>query len=295
MNKAGGGDQERQRRSYETGARWAKERMGRERPADAAALSRVNDSDIVVVRGTYDRVEQVLGALELPFVVVGADDVPRLELRPEQLLVVNCPGELPGRALPLVEGFVRGGGSLLTTDWALRHVIEPAFPGLVAYNERPTRDDVVRIELLTTENPLLAGVLEAGDDPQWWLEGSSYPIRVVDPDRVEVLITSSEMAARYGEAAICVRFDWGGGEVLHMVSHYYLQRTELRSARHAMSSAAWAEEKGVSTPSPASEDLSLGEVEAAYSSTRFLANLVASKKRRGTAPDDSVDDQGDAD
>jgi hypothetical protein len=295
MTEAGGGDQERQRRSYETGARWAKERMGRERPADAAALSRVNDSDIVVVRGVYDRVEQVLGALELPFVVVGADDVPRLELRPEQLLVVNCPGELPGRALPLVEGFVRGGGSLLTTDWALRHVIEPGFPGLVAYNERPTRDDVVRIELLTTENPLLAGVIEAGDDPQWWLEGSSYPIRVVDPDRVEVLITSSEMAARYGEAAICVRFDWGAGEVLHMVSHYYLQRTELRSARHAMSSAAWADEKGVSAPSPASEDLSLGEVEAAYSSTRFLANLVASKKRRGTATDDSVDDQGDAD
>jgi hypothetical protein len=295
MTEAGGGDQERQRRSYETGARWAKERMGRERPADAAALSRVNDSDIVVVRGVYDRVEQVLGALELPFVVVGADDVPRLGLRPEQLLVVNCPGELPGRALPLVEGFVRGGGSLLTTDWALRHVIEPAFPGLAAYNERPTRDDVVRIELLTTENPLLAGVIEAGDDPQWWLEGSSYPIRVVDPDRVEVLITSSEMAARYGEAAICVRFDWGAGEVLHMVSHYYLQRTELRSARHAMSSAAWADEKGVSAPSPASEDLSLGEVEAAYSSTRFLANLVASKKRRGTATDDSVDNQGDED
>jgi hypothetical protein len=294
MNQAGGGDQDRQLRSYETGARWAKERMSRERPADAAALSRVTDSDIVVVRGVYDRVEQVLGALELPYVVVGPDDLPRLELRPEQLLVVNCPGHVPGRALPLVEAFVRGGGSLLTTDWALRHVIEPAFSGLLAYNERPTRDDVVRIELLTTENPLLAGVLESGDDPQWWLEGSSYPIRVLDPDRVEVLITSSEMAARYGEAAICVRFDWGEGEVLHMVSHYYLQRTELRSARHEQDAAAWAEEKGVSAPSPASEDLSLGEVEAAYSSTRFLANLVASKKRRGTAPGDSKDDQEDA-
>ena len=189
---------------------------------------------------------------------------------------------MPGRALPLVEAFVRAGGSLLSTDWALRHVIEPAFPGLVAYNERPTRDDVVRIELLTTENPLLAGVLESGDDPQWWLEGSSYPIRVLDPGRVEVLITSSEMAARYGEAPICVRFDWGAGEVLHMVSHYYLQRTELRSARHAMSSADWAEEKGVSPPPKRYADLSLGEVESASSSARLLANLVARSKRRGT-------------
>ncbi len=291
MSQAVGEDQERRRRSYEMGARWTKERMSRERPADAAALAAITDSDIVVIRGAYDRVEQVLGALELPYVVIDPTDLPRLELRPDQLLVVNCPGELPERALPLVEGFVRRGGSLLTTDWALRHVIEPAFPGLLAYNERPTRDDVVRIELLTFENPLLAGVIEPGDDPQWWLEGSSYPIRVVDPDRVEVLITSSEMAARYGEAAICVRFDWGEGEVLHMVSHYYLQRTELRSARHQQDSAAWAAEKGVSAPSAASQDLSLGEVEAAYSSTRFLANLVASKKRRGTGSVDAADDE----
>ncbi len=286
MTQSSSEDQDRQSRSYETGARWAKERMSRERPADAAALATVRQSDIVAVRGEYDRVEQVLGALELPFVVADPADLPRLELRPEQLLVLNCPGHVPERAVPRIEAFVRGGGSLLSTDWALRHVIEPAFPGLVAYNERPTRDDVVRIELLTTENPLLAGVLESGDDPQWWLEGSSYPIRVLDPDRVEVLITSSEMAARYGEAAICVRFDWGAGEVLHMVSHYYLQRTELRSARHEQDAAAWAAEKGVTPPSPQSADLSLGEVESASSSARFLANLVASKKRRGATGDD---------
>ena len=95
MSQSSSVDQDRQSRSYETGARWAKERMSRERPADAAALARVKDSDIVVVRGCYDRVEQVLGALELPFVVVGPGDVPRLELRPEQLLVVNCPGPCP--------------------------------------------------------------------------------------------------------------------------------------------------------------------------------------------------------
>jgi hypothetical protein len=278
---------DRQRRSYETGARWAKERMGSERPADAAALDQVKDGDIVVVPGGYDRVEQVLEALGLPFVVVAPSDIPRLELRPQQLLVVNCPGHVPQRTLPLIEAFVRAGGSLLTTDWTLRHLVEPAFPGLVAYNERPTRDDVVRIELLSTDNPLLAGVREPGDDPQWWLEGSSYPIRVLDADRVDVLITSTEMAARYGEAPICVRFDWGEGEVLHMVSHYYLQRTELRSARHAMSSAAWAEEKGVSPPASRYSDLSLGEVESAQSSSRFLANVVARNKRRTTEQVDS--------
>ena len=44
--------------------------------------------------------------------------------------------------------FVESGGTLFTTDWALRNVIEPAFPGIIEYNDMPTGDDVVRIEVL---------------------------------------------------------------------------------------------------------------------------------------------------
>ena len=44
---------------------------------------------------------------------------------------------------------------------------EPAFPGILAYNERPTADDVVRIEMCSHDNPVLTAVMDGRDDPQW--------------------------------------------------------------------------------------------------------------------------------
>jgi hypothetical protein len=206
--------------------------------------------------------------------------VARLRLRPDQLVVVNCPGNLDRAALDVVERFVRAGGSLFTTDWALKHVIEPAFPGTIAYNGRATADDVVRIEVKDPTNRFVQGVLDGADDPLWWLEGSSYPIRVLDHRRVEVLLTSREMGEKYGEAPIAVLFPWGSGEVLHMVSHYYLQRTELRTERHAAPASAYKAEKASAVPDQMLTGLSLGDVESAASAATWLANVVADKKRR---------------
>lgn len=269
------------RRAYRSGARIAKERMSREAPLDAEALGAVRASDIVVVPGSYDHVEQVLDALEMPYTMLAASRVAEVELRPEQLLIVNCPGGGLEPAARQIADFVARGGSLFTTDWALRHVLEPGFPGVVAYNSRPTRDDVVRIEVLDRDNPFLRGVMDGQDDPQWWLEGSSYPIRIEDALRVEVLIRSAELGARYGEAPVAVLFHHGEGEVFHMVSHYYLQRTELRTARHAQPAVAYAAEKGVAATPEELAGLTVGDVESAASSSAFLANVVATKKRRG--------------
>jgi len=270
-------------RAYSVGGGIARERMRQEAPRGAEALRRVEASDIVVVEGCYDQVQLVLGALELPHTSIQADQLGQARLGPDQLLVINCPGHVPGRVLPRIRDFVERGGSLFTTDWALRHVLEPAFPGLVEFNERPTADDVVRIEVKSGDNAFLRGVLDDGDDPQWWLEASSYPIRVLDPERVEVLITSRELKERYGEAPVAVLIRYGQGEIFHMVSHYFLQRTDLRNARHQQTAAAFAEAKGVvleSQMQATAVGLSLGDVESAAASSRWLANIVADKKRK---------------
>jgi hypothetical protein len=273
----------KQARAYRAGARIARERMAREAPLDAEALAAVEAGDIVVVRGIYDHVELVLDAFDMAYTPVEAGQLGDVRLRPEQLLVVNCPGQLGRRDLGRIASFVGSGGSLFTTDWALKHVIEPAFPGTVSYNSRPTADDVVRVEMRAHDNPFLLGVMDGRDDPQWWLEGSSYPIRIHDRERVQVLIASKELEAKYGEAPVAVSFRHGDGEVLHMISHYYLQRTELRSERHAASAATWAAEKGVAVDAALAADMegvSLGEAESAGTSARLFANVVAQKKRR---------------
>jgi hypothetical protein len=272
---------DRRRRAYQVGGRTTRERIAREAPLDHQALENVRSSDIVVVRGTYDHVEWVLAALGLPFVELEPHQLREIELRPQQLLVINCPGNVG--PVDRVRRFVEAGGSLFTTDWALRHVLESAFPGVVAFNDRPTGDSVVRVEVGEHDNPFLKGVVEPGDDPLWWLEGSSYPIRVLDPGRVKVLISSRELEANWGEAAVAVTFPSGEGEVFHMVSHYYLQRTQTRTRRHRAPAAAYAAEKGVvwdSATASSARDLSLGEVESAASSARLFANVIGAHKRR---------------
>jgi hypothetical protein len=276
-------DQERRRRAYQVGGQHTRETIAQQDPDRHGLLERVRRSDIVVVRGQYDHVEWVLEALDLPHLAVDPRDLAGLELRPAQLLVVNCPGQVGRTAVDQVRRFVEAGGSLFTTDWALRHVLEPAFPGVLAYNERPTADTVVRVEKAATDNPFLKGVMDGADDPIWWLEGSSYPITVRDPSRVQILISSRELAEQWGEAPVALTFRAGEGEVFHMISHYYLQRAETRTRRHRMPAAAYAAEKGVAWDAPTmaqAADLTLGEVEAASSSARLFANVVSEKKRR---------------
>jgi len=152
----------------------------------------------------------------------------------------------------------------------------------VEYNGRPTGDEVVKIEILDIEHPLVRGVVEDRDEPVWWLEGSSYPIRILDRDKVRVLIKSEELKEKYGESPVAVTFRVGGGRVIHMISHYYLQRSEFRTERQMKSAEEYAAEKGIAAPAIKSElkDLSLGEVESAYSSAQFLANVLAEQRKQ---------------
>ena len=270
-------------RAYKVGGWAARKQMERDRPLDAEALRAVEAADILVVPGRYDHVEMVLDALELPHTRVSPAHLPQVTLRPEQVLVINCPGNLPRSAFDPVRAFVARGGSLFTTDWALRNVLEHAFPGVLEYNDRPTADDVVRIEIVDREHRFLDGVLQEGDEPLWWLEGSSYPIRILDPERVEVLLTSRELESKWGEAPVAVTFAHGEGEVFHMISHYYLQRTELRSKRHGLKASAYMAERNLEMDEETAElaeQMALGDVESAASSSRMFANIIAEKKRR---------------
>ena len=278
-------DADKTQRAYSAGANITRNRMSTEAPLAAEALAAIQESDIVAVTGCYDHVERVLGALDVPYQTVEPGLLRQVRLRPDQMVVVNCPGKLTGPEIVQIRDFVAAGGTLFTTDWALRNVIEPAFPGYIEYNDNATTDDVVRIDVVDTNSPYLQGVLDSDDDPQWWLEGSSYPIRIIDADRVRVLIRSRELGEKYGEEPVAVVFEYGKGEVFHMISHYYLQRAELRNDRHAQTAESYAMSKGVNfSPGMANAvaDIKLGEVEAAATSSRLIANILADKKRRGT-------------
>ena len=276
--------------AYDLGNVLVRERLANEDPENAQLLADVKDTDIIVVSGTYDHIHLVLEAVKMPFKSVDRSQVAKLDLRPDQTVYVNCPNSFPADGAKRLAKFVAEGGQLITTDWALKYVIEVAFPKTVAYNGCATGDDVVSVEIVDKEDDVLKGFLDQKGDakPQWWLECSSYPIKVLDKDKVKVLVRSEELAKRYKDDPVIISFEWGKGIVYHMISHFYLQRSETRSQKHLGSVMDYGNEQNLSTDAMeyyskvqlTTPALNYAMVQSASTSAEFVSRSVLKHKKR---------------
>jgi hypothetical protein len=277
-----------------------KDRLRSVDPSALSDIESVKQADVIVVQGQYDHIEQVLTLSKTPFTLIAPSQLDAAELRPDQIVFINCPGQIGPHGLRKLTTFVAQGGFLFTTDWALKHVLEPAFPGFVEYNRKTTADEVVRVEILEADDPFLKSLLGPGDDPQWWLEGSSYPIRILDEKNVRVLVKSKEIHDKYGESPVFLTFDYKEGRIYHMISHFYLQRSETRTKRQKASATDYLDEKDISYELRAKynamgvEDSSLGDVESAFASSSIINKILIDKKvsMRKKAAQEVPDGQG---
>jgi hypothetical protein len=281
------GDFKKMEQAYKASSKIMEKRMGKERPMDLEILKKVSESSIIIVAGSYDRVETVLDMIKVPYILIQPEEVGQIELKPDQILIINCPGNIYEGALTNIQTFVKQGGFLFTTDWALNNILEKIFPKFVKYNQRPTGDDCVAVQVVDKSNKFLEGLFKADEEPIWWLESSSYPIEILNKEKVKVLVTSKEMKEKYGESPIVITFDYGdGGTVLHMTSHYYLQRAELRTERHKMSAKDYVKSEMAFSDAEAEEiekdleGLNLGEAESAYSTTQFISNVIVEQQKK---------------
>jgi hypothetical protein len=246
----------------------------------------IKEADVIIVRGIYDHIEQVLSMSGTPFTIIDPEELDRAELRQDQIVFINCPGEINSSGLNKLTSFVSEGGFLFTTDWALKNVLEKAFPGYVEYNQQVTSDEVVRVEILDTKDPFLKSILGPKDDPQWWLESSSYPIRILDKREVEVLVTSKDIKDRYGEAPVFITFKYYEGKIYHMISHFYLQRSETRSKRHSAPAEYYLCEKEIPDSLKAKYETmginqsSFADIESAYTSSAMMKKMIYDKKQQ---------------
>jgi hypothetical protein len=277
---------ERMTRAYRVSGQALLEDLRERRPDDARVLEGVRPAEVVAIRGSYDHCEQVLEATRVPFAVATPQEAASIDWERLEVLLVSCPGHLPQVALDRIGPWVRSGGYLLTTDWALKHVVEPLFPNTIRHNGQQTSDCVVRVESgAASDDPLLAGFLEAEHDPLWWLEGASYPIEVLDPTRVRVLVRSKEVETGWGADPVVVTFEEGRGTVVHLLSHLYLQRSDVRGARDARPAAEYFASTPLSAQAAAgftamAGDLRASELGSAGSKSRLLANAIVAQKRR---------------
>lgn len=280
LNNEAGDD--KMKKAYKLANSLLKDRLGQE---DKDLLENIDQSDVVVVSGTYDHIHLVLKHLNLPFVEVNHQQFMDVKLKSDQTVFVNCASNFPEEGARKLATFVAQGGQLITTDWALKNVLEVGFPNTVAYNGKPTGDEVVRIELLDREDPVITGFIDEETAPVWWLEGSSYPIKILDQARVKVLMRSKELGEKYGDDPVIVRFSHGEGIVYHMISHFYLQRTETREAKQSDKSAGYAMSKGATAETMAEfqaegEDINYGEVQSASTSAEFVSRAILKQKKK---------------
>lgn len=154
-SKAGPGGRQKMMDAYSAAERILSAELSEE---DRRILSELGDRDVVIVRGGYDRVEDVFRLAGIRHAVIAPEAVAAQNLNPDQLLIINCPGKLDAAGISAVRKFVGEGGSLITTDWALKHVVEPAFPGFVAHNGRSTADEVVGVQVFDAGHPFMAGL-----------------------------------------------------------------------------------------------------------------------------------------
>jgi hypothetical protein len=264
--------------------------MANQSPQDLALLRAVQGRDIVVVRGSMDHIEEVLAAARIRHTVIEPEQVAAADLNANQVVMVNCPGHMPQAGLQRLEKFVRAGGLLYTTDWALLNVVQKAFPKTIAHTGGSTGNHVTPVRVLHQHDDLMSNMLLTGAaEPQWWLEGGSYPIQILDRQRVEVLAASDQMGKQYGAAPVVVRFRWDDGEVIHVVSHFYRQmdtrgpRVAAKDAIDEVKSLSAAQKDAIK--SSKSGEVNMGDLESSYAFQRMTSNLIVTKQKKNAELD----------
>ncbi len=213
-------------------------------------LEVLRNTDIVAVKGRWDRVELILEDLKIEHAALRAQTVKENGLNPKQIVLVNCEGSADSETSMMLQWFVLTGGYMATTDWAVVNALRNTFPDIVVkYGRQSTGNDVVIAEEAAAGHPVLQEVFQPYVAPKWWLEIAAFPLEVSDPVRATVLVDSLQMFGRYGRSSLMVVFDAGLGRVMHSVSHFFLQTEGLAKETGALRRRIFAHDHlGMSMP-----------------------------------------------
>jgi HEAT repeat protein len=197
------------------------------------------NQDVIVYQSRGDHMEHVLDALTIQHGKTAYGKLHEAELHPRAVFVVNCTGEIDAKDVDRIGWFVRTGGYLLGSCWALSETINRVYPGVVDRHPAPGEVmDTVMASPCNQHSPFLREVFPDGVQPIYSLVGA-HLIRVLDPERCEVLVDSAQCAERWGEGNLAVWFPAGHGIIMDSVNHFeeqglgnapWLKKPEQRQA-----------------------------------------------------------------
>lgn len=262
-------------KAYDLAAAAVRRRLAEQHPDRLTTLDGLRKRDVAVYTGNYDTVQEVLKCLGVPYTLDAKDPAGPVAFS-------NCASSADATRAGRLEGYVRGGGWLVSSDWQLNNLISTAFPNTVRWTgRRGTSNEVVGVE--ATTDSVWSEVVFPGIDPQWWLEGGSHPITVDDPARVRVEAVSHELHVRHQAAPVAVSFDWGSGHVFHVISHFWLKQTRVLDDRYQrpctdfLRTAMRLSEAGIAAALKEAkvkpEEVNLASIQSAVTSVELVAGL----------------------
>lgn len=229
------------------------DRMKKHRKSDVKTLERLADTDVIVMRGRSDKVEQVLTAIKIKHKRINREDFGKLELKPNSVLVLNCNGDkdkFTDAEIAKISRFVAQGGYLFSSDWQLKFTVEKAFPGAIAFggeSERTKRGEEISspITPVVGNHPYMRDVFPLSTIERagykWKIDGRSHLIKILSKKGVIPLISCEALKAKKAPF-VAVTFRWKGrvvtknrvatggkatpegGAVLHVLGHFKNQK-----------------------------------------------------------------------
>jgi hypothetical protein len=190
-------------------------------PQFALSTSAMSRDKLIEVKGAWDDSARTLRSLGIPHTRIPARRLKDQPFEGTKVIIVNCAGDVPHESLQRIRDFVAQGGYLLTTDWALENLVQRAFPGYIEWNRGKTDGTVVDALVVDSDPILTAGTVRRAG---WKLDEGSQTVRVLNPNKVKVLVRSQQLA-RNGDdpdrqGIVAVNFRFGRGQVLHLVGHF---------------------------------------------------------------------------
>ncbi len=176
--------------------------------------------DVMVLDSRGDHIQHILARLDIQHRMTQASKVVQDGLDAGGVFVSNCTGEMEKADLERLSWFVKVGGYVTGSCWALSMTINHLEPGVVA--KLHTKDEVMDNVIATPcdiESQYTEGVFGKYVFPVYRLEGA-HLIDILEPERVEMLVDSVDCAERWGGGNLACWFRSGHGTLLDSANHF---------------------------------------------------------------------------
>lgn len=250
------------------------------------ALSEIS---VFVLGAGKDAVEDYLNKLSIGHTMTQSGTLPEAGLHPNALFMSNCPGELQDGDVERVDWFVRSGGYLVCTCWALTRTLVRTFPGVIHADRSAQQPATVDGQAGDPSSPLLEHVIHEGTRLLYRLAG--YQIIVIDDhERFDVLVDSVEADQLWTEGILCGWFPVGHGLVLDSTAHLAVHgmtglnlKTDRDRAAFALERMGYTYEKVRELAAAGAFKSDKSAVEACDDQTfmRLVARIVHQKRKFG--------------